>query len=261
MLQAVLRIGKQVYFSPGNLRCTNALNSADSWSYITSYPQFFTWSFADNQYDYLGSANISNGAIAPKVIDLFRISTSNTNYAWGIGGATSTATEYNTTSSTTNFKDWGQNTIGDYAANTWRTPTSAEWTYLLNRTGKVGLATITVNGTAIPGCVLLPDSWTQPSGVSFSASTTAYTANSYTLAQWEKMENAGAVFLPAGRAVYANYVTNYVVTLWDRTQGWYWSSTAQSASMYYNLAFEAAQAKVTTAGIIYGMSVRLVRDK
>ena len=102
---------KQVTFSKGNLQYTQSTD---------------TWSFADNQYDYLGEANIAIDAdvLADKV-DLFGWSTSATNF----GVSTSTDWENGYSGS---FIDWGTNKIGNDAPNTWRTLTRDEWEYLLN---------------------------------------------------------------------------------------------------------------------------------
>ena len=54
--------GTRIAFSQGNLQCSGT----SSFEYV--------WSFSENQYDMLGSANISGGALADK-IDLFGWST------------------------------------------------------------------------------------------------------------------------------------------------------------------------------------------
>ncbi len=178
---------KQVAFSKGNLQCT--LSATDT-----------TWSFAENQYDMLGSANVSDGALADK-IDLFGWSTT-ASAKWGI----STSTEDNDYSG--NFVDWGKN-IGD--GTTYRTLTLDEWTYLFsNRTDatkKKGVARIKLNddGTDyVNGLILLPDSWTCPTGITFRSSYAnedgeqAYADyQTFTLSDWQRLEAAGAVFLPA----------------------------------------------------------------
>ena len=100
---------KQVTFSKGNLQYTQSSN---------------TWAFAENQWDYLGEANIAIDAdvLADKV-DLFGWSTSATNFG------VSTSTDYNAYSGS--FVDWGTNKIGTDAPNTWRTLTRNEWKYVV----------------------------------------------------------------------------------------------------------------------------------
>ena len=55
---------------------------------------------------------------------------------------------------------------------------------------------------SVPGLVLLPDGWTNP-GATYTVSTASFT-NTITDADWTKMENAGAVFLPATGYRYAS---------------------------------------------------------
>ncbi|MBQ5387891.1 MAG: leucine-rich repeat domain-containing protein, partial [Paludibacteraceae bacterium] len=101
--------GKTVTFSQGNLQYTQSTD---------------TWSFAENQYDFLGTANVSNGALADK-IDLFGWSASNTTAPFGVSTSTDWENGYSGS-----FIDWGTNKIGNDAPNTWRTLTYDEWYYL-----------------------------------------------------------------------------------------------------------------------------------
>ena len=152
---------KQVIFSQGNLQYTQSTN---------------TWSFAEHQWDYIGTDNVTGGsvssdptdgdskegtALADK-IDLFGWSTSATNF----GVSTSTDWENDYLGS---FVDWGTNKIGNDAPNTWRTLTYNEWSYVVfNRPNASSLRGVAqVNG--VNGLILLPDSWTCPSGVTFKA--------------------------------------------------------------------------------------------
>ena len=112
---------KQVTFSPGNLQYTQSTD---------------TWSFAENQYDYIGTDNVIGGtvssnsfgdsilgtALADKV-DLFGLSTSTTNF--GVSISIDSENDYSGS-----FIDWGTNKIGNDAPNTWRTLTYEEWNYL-----------------------------------------------------------------------------------------------------------------------------------
>ena len=187
---------KKVIFAPGNLQYTQSTKK---------------WSFAEHQYDILGTANVSGSALADK-IDLFGWSTNNSNTAFGVSSSKTTS-EYNGS-----FVDWGTNAIGDYAANTWSTPTKDEFDYLLNtRTdaaSKYGVARIYLNDDGSKyanGVIILPDDWTCPTGITFKSGTFTTTTDdddsnatydyaqyqTFTLAQWQQLEQAGAVFLPA----------------------------------------------------------------
>ena len=244
---------KQVTFSQGNLQYTQSTN---------------TWSFAENQYDYIGTDNVTGGDVTSNPtsgdsksgagladkIDLFGWSTSATNF----GVSTSTDGENDYLGS---FVDWGTNKIGNDAPNTWRTLTSEEWSYLrFNRTHAddlVGVAQI--NG--VNGLIFLPDTWVCPKGITFKSgfhsdySVEAYGQyQTFTAEQWSKLESAGAVFLPAagyrfGSSVYS--VLNF---------GKYWSATEPDNNFAYYLLFYSDGAYMGSNDRYYGLSVRLVKD-
>ena len=243
---------KQVTFSKGNLQYTQSTN---------------TWSFAENQWDYIGTDNVTGGsvssdptygdskdgtALADKV-DLFGWSTSATNF--GVSISTSSS-DYSGS-----FVDWGTNKIGNDAPNTWRTLTYDEWNYLLNtRTNASDLRGVAqVNG--VNGLILLPDNWTCPAGVTFKSGfhsnegVNYYAAyQTFTAAEWSKLESAGAVFLPAAgirSGSDVDYVQNY---------GFYWSATEYDSFYAYYLFFFSGAAYVSRGYPDYGLSVRLVKD-
>ncbi len=237
---------KQIRFSPGNLQCSGVTSSD------------YTWSFAENQYDMIGNANVSDGALADK-IDLFGWSGS-TGAKWGI----STSIEDNDYAG--DFVDWGENTIGTNASNTYRTLTLDEWEYLLNtRTdaaNKKGVARIQISETEYAnGLILLPDNWTLPDGVTFqSGFASEYSIQAYadyqtfTLADWQKLEAAGAVFLPAsgGRDGSDVYGVQYY--------GGYWSATPNDTGGARYLYFYSDEAYTGNRSRCYGQAVRLAQD-
>ena len=243
---------KQVTFSKGNLQYTQSTN---------------TWSFAENQWDYIGTDNVTGGsvssdptygdsksgtALADKV-DLFGWSTSTTNFG------VSTSEDWDDYSGS--FVDWGTNTIGNDAPNTWRTLTINEWDHLLkNRTNASSLKGVAqVNG--VNGLIFLPDNWTCPAGVTFKSgfhrdySVEAYGQyQTFTAEQWSKLESAGAVFLPAAGYRLGSYV--YSVQYY----GYYWSATELTSNGAYCLDFFSVGAGRGTNDRVYGRSVRLVKD-
>ena len=233
---------KQVTFSKGNLQYTQSTD---------------TWSFADNQYDYLGEANIAIDAdvLADKV-DLFGWSTSATNF--GVSTSTSDS-DYSGS-----FVDWGTKKIGNDAPNTWRTLSYDEWKYLLkNRPNASSLKGVAqVNG--VNGLILLPDSWTCPSGVTFKSGfpnnygVEYYAAyQTFTADQWSTLESAGAVFLPAAGYRNGSSVT-YVLY-----EGYYWSATEYNRGNAYGLRFNSNGADANYLSFYsrdYGRPVRLVKD-
>lgn len=230
---------KKVYFSKGNLRYN-----------VTAG----TWSFADHQWEYLGTSNnFTNGSI-----DLF---------GWGTGNnPTLTSTDASAYSS---FVDWGNNSI-DNTMGDWRTLTQSEWQYILasRNTGA------TVNGTANArftpakvnkngyknGIILFPDNFVVPASLS---NTTWGNINTYgqnttqtdvSGGDWETLERSGCIFLPAAgaRENAGTTVTN------DNARGFYWSSTSQRMIRYLyptlvNLPTADNSNKI-------GSSVRLVQD-
>ena len=253
---------KQLRFSRGNLQYTQSTQ---------------TWSFAEHQYDMLGTDNVDGGteqtdtnfgyyykggtALADK-IDLFGWSGSTGSAKWGI------STSQSNSDYSGDFVDWGTNTIGTDAPNTWRTLTYDEWSYLrytrTNADNLVGVARINLNadGTEYAnGLVLLPDNWTCPAGVTFkSGFASKYSVQAYanyqtfTLSDWQKLEAAGAVFLPAsgfrnGSNVY--YVQNC---------GLYWSATPYDSDSAYEFYFYSYNTYYGRNFRYYGQAVRLVQD-
>ena len=240
---------KTVFFSPGNLQYQ---------------PSTKTWRFAEHQWEVIGEGNNLNIPIpSASWIDLF---------GWGTGNnPTLSSTDVNDFST---FTDWGVNAIsnGGNEANMWRTLTKDEWEYLIhgrkNAEKLFGLGTV----HGLQGTILLPDDWATPSGVTFTPSTERglvwegsyygnskndnYSHNSYMASEWDKMESAGAVFLPAagfrdcgGSVDYVDYVGS---------GGYYWSSTPFMHGTW-NLDFHSGGVLMINSSRCYGYSVRLVR--
>ena len=238
---------KQVRFSKGNLQYTQSTQ---------------TWAFADNQYDMIGDANVSGSDLADK-IDLFGWSGSTGSAKWGISTST------NTSDYSGDFIDWGTNTIGTDAPDTWRTLTYDEWSYLrytrTNADNLVGVARINLNADGSKyanGLILLPDNWTCPAGVTFkSGFASKYSVQAYadyqtfTLSDWQKLESAGAVFLPASGYRYGSYVFDV------QGYGSYWSASPLDSDYALYLLFASSEANTYYNGIRnYGQAVRLVQD-
>ena len=247
--------GGKVNFSSGNLQYLASTN---------------TWSFAENQYDYIGAApgnNVYTGrASQAQWIDLF---------CWGTGtnptyisyngadflpGITGEEYEFGTAN------DWGTAAAKDLG-NGWRTLNKAEWLYILEgRDNAANLWTkATVDGKA--GLLLLPDGWTAD-GVTLTITGTsgAFTTNELDLDEWATLQNQGAVFLPA--AGFNNYrpdVPEYQYVGQAGEYGYYWLATAAADAM----GDKRADATMFYDSHIYtftyryrcmGASVRLVQD-
>jgi hypothetical protein len=126
-----------------------------------------------------------------------------------------------------------------------------------------------VNG--VNGTIILPDNWTTPDGVSFVASTTQglywygthyynsngnnYSHNTYTAEQWQTMEQAGAVFLPAS----GNRWGTDVSVVGD--DGGYWSSSEDNEydACLVSFGFHSLDPQGSSYRLI-GLAVRLVKN-
>ena len=180
-------------------------------------------------------------------------------FGWGTGNEPTRMVKDN--SSYTTFVDWATNIIGTDAANTWRTMIADELRYILssrlNAAALNGIAHI--NGEN--GLILLPDDWVAIEGLTFNSgaygqSSREYYAvhNTFTLEQWQQMEQAGAIFLPAcgfrqGNSIYAS-----------GSKGCYWTTSSNGGCGPMNLEFSAEKVTLNSAYRYSGLSVRLVKD-
>lgn len=149
----------------------------------------------------------------------------------------------------------------------WRTLTMDEWNYLIN-TRSASTVNLVDNAryvkaqvNSVNGLILLPDVFTLPAGinmVNINASSAGFTGNIYTTAQWETLESAGCIFLPAtGRRMLSS--TTYIGLAAN-----YWSSKwyPYSPQMYvYSLLID--ESNVSSASIVEytgGNPVRLINE-
>ena len=273
---------QQVYFSQGNLRAYNATaNSTSGW----------VWSFAENQWDYIGSSGSNqyiNGSMTISqagYVDLFCwVGTSASYDNYGIMYDNDTqgwgheATNFGNSTNDALKHDWGHNPItnGGNVADMWRTPTNDEWVYLINsRTTAAGTAP-TINGTADAryakaklfgtnrGLIIFPDTYVHPDGVAYptginAAGNTSWNGNQYSAADWAKMEAAGCVFLPcAGIRVYYTQIND------KETRGFYASSTPKPDTWNQAKVMQFLDNSCTPNANRYRRDagpVRLVQDK
>ena len=201
--------GKKVNFAHGNLRY-----SGDSWGYEAE------WSMAEQQYEILGDANISqsgSNTYPADPRDLFCWSTAN-NYC-GV------SSYYDSDDADAYFKagfvDWGTDAklINDLGTG-WCTLSKAEWNYLLNERENAASLKAHATVNTVKGIVILPDAWTAPAGVVVTEGGT------YTAEQWSALEDAGAVFLPAAGQMTSTYDNNNWRTTTTVTEAAsYWTST------------------------------------
>ena len=260
--------GDKVNFSRGNLQAT--YDGAD-WS----------WTFAENQWDYLGEGGanlliVENGVLsAPGTVDYFNWSVEDSYfgiYPVMIGGKFANY-------ELGEFRDWGE-ALGFG----WRTLSEPEWDYLLN--GRASGSTvnsvsdarytrgvINTDGTSVNGLILFPE------GVTIEASeATAWgDINEYTFAsgwgtkcttaQWTALAAKGCVFLPAaGMRSYYTGNTKYWYASLINEAGYYWTSTKttdyRAYAAYFRYNYDQGQYKIMPDDEMSrneGMSVRLVK--
>ena len=260
----------KVYFSMGNLQY-NATKATHVCADGTTKQG--TWRFAEHQYDAIGAGNENIASDYSGWIDLF---------GWGTSGyngkepyMTSTRSSdygYGTNDIAGTYYDWGAyNPIsnGGNVAEMWRTLTRTEWEYILSNRENAELLKghAIVNG--INGFILLPDNWSLPEGITFTYGKDESLTNNYNLAQWCKMAENGAIFLPStglrdGAQAEANDVGQ------ENWAGYYISSSANGnksggtfffISNYTNMQHISNYFLLSDGGYRFkGSAVRLVQD-
>ena len=225
---------KKVSFSQGNLQYLPAIN---------------LWKFANTQYEYLGNANKYLKPTFRNWVDLFGWSANNTTAPFGVSTSTNAA-DYAST-----FVDWGENEICGDAPSTWRTLSADEWEYLLN--GRENAAKLMGHAqiNEINGFIFLPDDWHCPNDINFQLGLQQYADQTFTIDQWTRLEQAGAVFLPAAGRREGTELLNL------NEYGNYWSATLSKSNFASYFAFNHGLAYVDALRETYfGRPVRLVHD-
>jgi len=241
---------KQVFFSKGNLQYNATPQEGES-----------QWCFAPTQYSicHTNGDDVGKGYSNWKEDDKYKWTDL---FGWGMWlvGETplNTVTDYTKylTSITTTF------TTASAIGSDWTTFTNEELCYLFSyestslgnftndtREGKYGWGSIELSEREIVnGMILLPDGWTtKPEGVETEN-------NNYSIDEWELMEKAGAVFLPAAGSRFGTVVSGVGGI------GYYWSSSAYGSERALYLDFGSSSVRPgRNDSRSYGQSVRLVR--
>ncbi len=258
---------KKICFSQGNLQ----FNAVEGTHVTADGSAAGTWRFAENQYDYVGSANDSISETYHGWIDLF---------AWGTSGWNSGAKEYQPwatsdthsdynvggeekTSLTDSYAnaDWGVfNAIsnGGNQPTMWNTLTADEWSYLLSHyKWTMGM----VGEDSVLCFMLLPDDFQTPANINMSVLSDLnddwdeadYSSNVYTDVEFAKLEREGVVALPcSGRRMVKKSGSGNV--------GNYWSSTSSEGGKACKISFSYTSfTPQTVAYKDYGYAVRLVK--
>ena len=115
-------------------------------------------------------------------------------FGWGTG---SNAANRSEKASDYTFVDWGiYCALPTEGGKMWRTLTMDEWTYLLSKRPKARRLYAVAYVTGIYGLILLPDDWQCPKGVYLKPGPKEDKPNYFGQENWQKLEAAGAVFLP-----------------------------------------------------------------
>jgi len=256
--------GDQIYFSQGNLQATTSDHGAN-----------WTWSFATNQWDYIGNAEANTSINGDGTV-----STNGTVDLFGWVGASSTwtgAAQYGISNATTTNSTYTYGNVADEALksdwgnnidSSWRTLTIDKWQYLFNTRASGS----TVNGTSnarythatingVNGIILFPDGVTIASGEATqwgAINGTSAWGTQCTSDQWTALAAKGCVFLPAAGD---RFNGTSISSAGD--QGLYWSSTSYTtdSNPAYCIKF-GSNSLITNESYyrLYGLSVRLVRD-
>lgn len=251
---------KKVYFSRGNLQ------------YQASSGQ---WRFAPSQNNYIGANNSNISSSYTGWIDFFGFGTSgkstgataNQPYASSTNAADYYGSDLTYNAST--GADWGSN---NYYGTAWRTLGTGEITYLLftrssgttvNGTANARYTLARVNGTN--GLLIFPDNTTIPTftngstwGTINNASTTWSTT--ITSADWDKLERAGCIFLPAAGS--RGNDSDGTIVLNAGGVGCYWTAKASTDNKAYRFNFTLGSNAPGSGPLkaCRGYSVRLVQD-
>ena len=141
--------------------------------------------------------------------------------------------------------------------------TYAEWCYVVFNRPNAGYLRGVAQVNGVNGLVFLPDNWTCPAGVTFKSgyhNDYIYAAGYYaahqtfTAAEWSKLEAAGAVFLPAAGSRDGSTVRSV------QGGGYYWSATERGSYFAGCHYFYSGEASMYDYNCTYGLSVRLVKD-
>ena len=245
---------QQVYFSQGNLQYQHQDSTG-------------IWRFAENQYDYIGSANSNISQFYSGWIDLFGWGTSGYDHGancyqpWNKSGDYDDYYAYGIWNKNLNDEsgtaDWGYNAIsnGGNQENQWRTLSQSEWDYVLygrNTTSGIRFAKATIREQIIDtiflmdtifvdtvfndvhGIVLLPDNWSESAYLLNDANVSGapYETNMILVNTWQYLEAVGVVFLPA-----AGTRNGIASILYTNSIGYYWSTTYYDSRYAYYLSF------------------------
>ena len=215
--------GDTAIFARGNLQYNYGANA---------------WYAAEKQYEVLSDLNLRFGDDNYEgSVDVFGWSCDDSNY-----GLLKSNLDADFTG---DFVDWGTKFTDDEKV--WNTLTRGEWDFLLNRTKNAHKlwAIIALGPDSLNGLALFPDDWEDLAGLTIAYGyfdlddEVTHKANSFSFAQWDVMEVAGAVFLPlaGARAGFVGNTTGIdgkTTTTKNPLSGWYcWMDNVSEYGFYW----------------------------
>ena len=141
----------------------------------------------------------------------------------------------------------------------WDVLSAEEWNYIVNNTSRTAIRFVKACVNSVNGLIIFSDTYHHPIAqalvkVNVDGSMN-FSDNTFTTDQWNSMQAAGAIFLPAAGYLNGSTVESY------GGEGDYWSSTTDGDGKAKRLEFTSSEL-TTDNGIIgsYGCSVRLVKE-
>ena len=250
---------KRIVFAPGNVQ------------YICSEGEPY-WRFAKHQFDVL--KNVNEQKYGDANVDRDR-------FGWGTANMPYQVSQKN--SDYPAFDEWGDK-LGMEGGYKWHTPRCYEWKYVLyerNATklngvynaryarARIALGKNEEDREYVNGLIIFPDVYNHPEDVDLPAKESinyttnnqhyGYAENTYTVEKWEKMEAAGAVFLPAaGQRIYTDGNLGFTEV---GEGGHYWSQCTFHDGLACNMFFTEYRPYMFDDNDRYkGFSVRLVHE-
>ncbi len=265
----------RVHFSKGNLQFNKSSSNGPD-----------LWRFATHQYDYVGDE--SNGNVYRYLVQgTFRCTnyldntiTSTNNrwidlFGWGTSGF-SNKFPYMVSTISTDYGlrygdiegtryDWGVRNSNQLGTG-WRTLSKAEWDYILHTRTNVPQHDGTYalyakvqlhisDNNVVNGLLIFPDNFAMPTGVNYpntlNSFTVDFTNTQYSITEWEALERAGVVFLPAGGFRSGQRASQATIF------SFYWTSTASGNDKAYCITMADG---ICERNRYLGFSVRLAKD-
>ena len=263
---------KQVAFAAGNLQYRPCSYTKPTYSgnVTVEGPRY---RIATNQYDVIGVLNVNAQNTNRGFIDLFGFATGNSpietskeTSAYATGELTGTIARnysYDWAYRYSSSKYYREEDFANYYTDEYRYEmrllSAAEWDYLLKTRPNAADLQGHAEVCGVKGYLLLPDDWQALQGISFTPNPVNYTTNVYNQWIWDKMEAAGAVFLPATGSRYGTSVN--AVNEDGPFHGYYWTGDFDDASTAKAAIFlSTSKLQVMDAARQNGYAVRPVAD-